>query len=835
MYSRHFSSSASSTSAAAQTTIAPGEWLCDTQDEDCREPILQLIRQETKGIDVAFWFMEDARYVAELVRRHEAGVPVRVLVDTRANASKRLNADMLAALRDGGIPMREHYAGGPSDILHFKMVLLHDQNMLEFSKANYTSASFVPIVDNVNYFDEAIFFTNDTDLTNSFRRRFEDLWVDPQQTRDYANMTAPPARRYPLHPIHWWINFPPLENFSARSISRYNAETERIDAIVFRVTDYRMADAAIAAVKRGVPVRLITEPSEARNPARVWHPKHVDCMYMGGVQIMHRKHEGLMHQASVVMHGLGEVIFGSSNWTSASALWQEEHNYFYHPSLGKPWFFTWFANQFDRKWNDTTNYVPFQPLPPDTPAYSAPANGTTGVGSSTALTFDGGPWAHLYHIYLGTDPQNLQLVATNHEFIDGALAGRIESLPVDNLLPGTTTDWRVVAKTWAQLTKTGPTWSFTTAGTAPPPPPPPPPPPGGGPVPFNGTPAAVPGLFQAEDFDQGASLVAYRDADINNAGGAYRPTEVDITGANDTGGGYLVGWTRAGEWLNYTVNVSTTGTYTFEARVANIGTGAMMRVEVDGIDATGPIPVPDTASWTSWQTMSVPGVPLTAGTRSIRIVFTAQTASRGAAGNFNWFRFVLASSPPASEPPPPPPPPRLRLRLHRRRRRRVPPFGAAAALVPGIFEAENFDRGGPLVAYYDADANNAGNVYRTTDDVDITGANDTGGGYLVGWTRAGEWLKYTVSVAATGTYTLQVRLANIGVGASFRVEVDGVDKTGVVAVPDTGGWQTWQTFSVPGIQLTAGTRVVKVVFTAVTPSRGAAGNFNWFRFVEEVQ
>lgn len=45
----------SSLAAAAQ------ERLCDTQLEDCRAPIIQLIRSETQGIDVGFWFMEDAR------------------------------------------------------------------------------------------------------------------------------------------------------------------------------------------------------------------------------------------------------------------------------------------------------------------------------------------------------------------------------------------------------------------------------------------------------------------------------------------------------------------------------------------------------------------------------------------------------------------------------------------------------------------------------------------------------------------------------------------------------------------------------------------------------
>src|SRR4029453_7875868 len=103
------------------------ERLCDTELEDCRAPIIQLIRSETQGIDVAFWFMEDARYVTELINRRKAGVPVRVLVDQRANSSKPRNEPILALLRDGGIPMRDKFVG---DILHFKMMLFHGQNVV---------------------------------------------------------------------------------------------------------------------------------------------------------------------------------------------------------------------------------------------------------------------------------------------------------------------------------------------------------------------------------------------------------------------------------------------------------------------------------------------------------------------------------------------------------------------------------------------------------------------------------------------------------------------------------------------------------------------------------
>ena len=70
-------------------TAAPGraqDRLCDPGGEDCRAILINYIRNETVGIDVAFWFMEDARYTAELIKKHQAGVPVRVLMDPRANA-----------------------------------------------------------------------------------------------------------------------------------------------------------------------------------------------------------------------------------------------------------------------------------------------------------------------------------------------------------------------------------------------------------------------------------------------------------------------------------------------------------------------------------------------------------------------------------------------------------------------------------------------------------------------------------------------------------------------------------------------------------------------------
>src|SRR5215207_2888839 len=91
--------------------------LCDPGDEDCRAILIDYIRNERVGIDVAFWFMEDARYTNELIKKRQEGVLVRVLMDPRANADYPLNASRLGELQTAGIPMRKRLT---SYILHWK-------------------------------------------------------------------------------------------------------------------------------------------------------------------------------------------------------------------------------------------------------------------------------------------------------------------------------------------------------------------------------------------------------------------------------------------------------------------------------------------------------------------------------------------------------------------------------------------------------------------------------------------------------------------------------------------------------------------------------------------
>jgi chitinase len=137
------------------------------------------------------------------------------------------------------------------------------------------------------------------------------------------------------------------------------------------------------------------------------------------------------------------------------------------------------------------------------------------------------------------------------------------------------------------------------------------------------------------------------------------------------------------------------------------------------------------------------------------------------------------------------------------------PYGGTVRNLPGRIEGEHYDLGGEGVAYHDLTTGNSGNAFRT-DNVDLEATTDTGTGYNVGWIQAGEWLEYTVNVTTAGTYTLSARVAATAAGKTFHIELDGVNVSGTLTVPNTTGWQIWQTITATTPSLTTGQKVMRI-------------------------
>ena len=151
-------------------------------------------------------------------------------------------------------------------------------------------------------------------------------------------------------------------------------------------------------------------------------------------------------------------------------------------------------------------------------------------------------------------------------------------------------------------------------------------------TPFEGQPYAIPGTIEAEHFDKGDSLVAYRDRDDVNQGVDYRgPTHVDIEARDDASNGHGIGWTKKDEWVLYTVTVKEAGKYRVMIPVASRKLGGTFHLEFDGHDVTGPIQVPDTGGWQTLQVITKGDLPLNEGTQIMRLVMDSEGPSQSVA------------------------------------------------------------------------------------------------------------------------------------------------------------------------------------------------------------
>lgn len=127
--------------------------------------------------------------------------------------------------------------------------------------------------------------------------------------------------------------------------------------------------------------------------------------------------------------------------------------------------------------------------------------------------------------------------------------------------------------------------------------------------------------------------------------------------------------------------------------------------------------------------------------------------------------------------------------------------GGTAAAIPGKIEAES---------------------YSAMNGVQTETTTDAGGGLNVGWIDPGDWLDYGVNVQSAGAYTVEYRVASPNANGRFELRA-GSSTLAATTVPNTGGWQNWQTVTAT-VNLNAGPQTLRI------QSGGDQFNLNWINF-----
>ena len=117
--------------------------------------------------------------------------------------------------------------------------------------------------------------------------------------------------------------------------------------------------------------------------------------------------------------------------------------------------------------------------------------------------------------------------------------------------------------------------------------------------------------------------------------------------------------------------------------------------------------------------------------------------------------------------------------------------------------------------------------YSLMNGIQVEPTTDTGGGSNVGYTETGDWMAYnSINFPTTGSYLIEYRVASAVTGGKLSSDLNaGSIVLGTLTVPNTGGWQNWQTVS-HTVNVNAGTYNFGIYI------QNTGMNINWIRITK---
>jgi hypothetical protein len=311
---------------------------------------------------------------------------------------------------------------------------------------------------------------------------------------------------------------------------------------------------------------------------------------------------------------------------------------------------------------------------------------------------------------------------------------------------------------------------------------------------FGGVPRNLPGIIEAETYNNGDAGIAYHDNTPKNSGWAYNyrnhPVDMDYIPDNK---GISVN-TDSGEWLSYLVYVSEEAFYTpvIIASAQRNGTG-IFKIDAGEGNQTGNITFTDLQEGFSRYDFPDDKLFLTPGLYNIKVIF--ENSFDFAA----WGLEIICEKE------------RLPYKTH---------------IMPGTFQAEDYDEGCNGIAYYDAFDTNFFNYYRN-DGVDI---DTIPGGYCVADIVTAEWLEYTLDFPSPGIYSLELLYSSTCDNNRLQLLIDGAAVSDIFPLENTGSNEN-QTVIQKEFIVDEGKRILRIYF--VNADRGLFLDQMTFSLVRE--
>ena len=387
----------------------------------------------------------------------------------------------------------------------------------------------------------------------------------------------------------------------------------------------------------------------------------------------------------------------------------------------------------------------------------------------------------------------------------------------------------------------------------------------------------IPGVINMSDYDMGRSGIAYYDLDDANyqlstgnfqawnSGWVYRNDGVDIETNNDNSfsNGYHVGFTKQGEWMNYTLTISETAVYKMDARIAAIQAGGKFHLELDEELITSTLTTEGSGEWDEFISQSFTDIILDQGLHTLKLKIDGTTSFNISSlifektGQLSSVSFKVLAAETSFDGS------LIKISVNQNIDKSTLELGLQnffleinevqreVISVSSLDDEEksfNLVLSEPIIFGDQINLNYDGNVIFTNQEnvleafnqffvvnkvpklfqipgkiesenyyymygIETESTTDIGGGFNVGYTNPGDYIDYLVQVENSYEYDIKARIAaesNSGRIAFYLLNPEGVETLlSEMLFPITQGWQNWEN-TIGKIQLPSGNYTLRI-------------------------
>ena len=134
------------------------------------------------------------------------------------------------------------------------------------------------------------------------------------------------------------IFFTPSPDCENNIIERIN-QSNKIDVVVYSITNPNITNAIIAAYKRGADIRIITDRTQSKGKKSL-----VGTIKKAGIPVLTNKKHKIEHNKFAVFDDIG-VVSGSYNWTTNASMYNSENCLFFNQPNKE------YSHRFEQLWN----------------------------------------------------------------------------------------------------------------------------------------------------------------------------------------------------------------------------------------------------------------------------------------------------------------------------------------------------------------------------------------------------------------------------------------------------------------------------------------------------